>query len=899
MGDAPLQENKLINGTWRNIFGLGVQLWIAGTLAALSILWITIVTELDRDHELLIKTGEAEAASFANNYANQIDFFLTQIDQLSFFLVTAADTSNPANSLQKLFDAMPKENKMYPLYADETGIVRSAHTKQAITTDISNKPLFTGHRNSESLKLKIQKPDMGMGSLAGKTVIRFSRRILKKDGSFGGIICISFVKDDLTNFIHSGSLEKNDVVGLKFSNGEWFSFQVNDQNEQKVPDIEPVRIGTSPNLESTILVNKKLSAYSTVSLSHYPLLAFVSIAHETIMEPYQETERAYKLTLFAGTALIMLAGILGIIFQLRRDQQKRYIDGIQNTFRLAVDGAHEELYMLSQFHDPTTGQVDFRIEDCNGQASRLSKLNRSDLIGSTISQRMNDKTFDFSRLFLLSAMANGFAETEIKFYRSGINEERWYHCRAVRADLGLAVTLRDIHDVKEKEQQLHALAMTDSLTQLPNRHWMNQELPQIISSASATHQKFGVMFIDLDNFKNINDTLGHQEGDRCLIDIAKALRTSVRKHDHVIRLGGDEFMVVLSSLDNTEVLTDIATHILISVRSAGEGSEWATMRTRASIGVAVFPDDASNPESLIQAADIAMYEAKRAGKDRFARYTQTMHNHLSDRLTLETALGQAVPDNQLMLYLQPRVDAYTGYLCGFEALLRWQHPVMGLVSPDRFIPLAEETTLIIEIGNWVANSTCELIARWRNEGKPIQPISINVSAKQLKDTAFRLSLEGSMQRYGVSSSQIAIELTESAMIGDDKIIQSELRMLEGMGLKLMIDDFGTGYSSLSHLQKLNVDVLKIDKSFVQALTSTDQSEPLCQAMIQIGKTLGMAVVAEGVETQEQLRALQSMGCDEIQGFLVSAPLPILEAEKLFKHGRFFAPIADLIQLNAA
>lgn len=894
-----MQENKPTNGTARNFFGLGVQLWLAGTLVALSLLWITIITELDRDHDLLLKQGEAEAASLANNYAQQINYLFLQIDHLSMLLTAVADSPSPDKSLQKLFDSLPKESPMNPLYVDEQGIVRSARGNQAQNTDVSKESFFNAHRDSESLKLKVQKPTDGIGRLKGKKVIRFSRRLSKKDGRFAGIICISVSKDELTNFIASGSLQTNDVVGLKFINGEWLSFQVINQQDQRAPEIEAVKIGTSPNPESAIVVNKKLSTFSTVSLSHYPLVAFVSITHESLIEPYQETERAYKLTLLTGTALLIFTCIVGVWIQVRRDQQKRYTEGIQNTFRLAVDGAQEELYMISQFLSPTLGKVDFIIEDCNGQAARLTGLNRSDLIGAPISHVMNNEIFDFARLFLLGAMANGFAETEIEFYRPGIKEVRWFHCRAVRADVGLAVTLRDIHEVKVKEQQLQALAMTDSLTQLPNRHWMNQQLPQIISKASSTHQKFGVMFIDLDNFKNINDTLGHQEGDKCLIDIAKALRTSVRKHDHVIRLGGDEFMVVLSSLENTEVLEDIASHILISVRTAGEGSEWATMRTRASIGVAVFPDDASNAESLIQAADIAMYEAKRSGKDRFARYTEAMHEHLSNRLTLETALEQAIAGNQLMLYLQPRVDAYTGYLCGFEALLRWQHPVMGLVSPDRFIPLAEETTLIIEIGNWVANSTCELIARWSSEGKSMQPISINVSAKQLKDSTFRTALEHSMQKYGVSSSQIAIELTESAMIGDDKITQGELRMLEVMGLKLMIDDFGTGYSSLAHLQKLNVDVLKIDKSFVQALTSTDESEPLCQAMIQIGKTLGMAVVAEGVETQEQLLALQTMGCDEIQGFLISKPLPVSEAEKLLDHGRFFNPIAVPVQLNAA
>ncbi len=876
-----------------------VQLWLAGGVIALSLLWLTIISEIDRDHELLIKQGESEASSVANNYAKQIDYLFLQIDQLTLFMTAVASGPNMSGALQNLFDSLPKESVINPIFIDETGIVRSARTKAAINSDLSKTALFISHRDSESLKLKVQKPTFGVGYLNGKIVVRFTRRLQKKDGRFAGVISIAFLQDELTNFITGTRLGPNDVVGMKFGSGEWLNHQIIDNSSKEAPVLEPLTVASNYDLESNMMVNNKLSVFSSVSLNHYPLLTFVSITHDNLMQPYQETERAYKLTLASGTILILFTCIIGIWFQLKRDQEKSYEEGVQNTFRLAVDGAQEELYMLSQFLNPTAGEVDFKIEDCNGQAVRSTGTKRSDLVGASISQLMDEANFDFTRLFLLGAMANGFAETEVQFHRQGIPNKRWYHCRAVRADLGLAVTLRDIQDVKEKEQQLHALAMTDSLTQLPNRHWMNQQLPEIIRQATATNQKFGVMFIDLDNFKNINDTLGHQEGDRCLIDIAHALRESIRKQDHVIRLGGDEFMVLLLSLEDTHVVGEIASHLLTSLRSAGEGSEWATMRTRASIGGAIFPDDATTAEALIQAADIAMYEAKRAGKDRFARYTHAMQDHLSDRVSLETALQQAIPENQLMLYLQPRVDAFNGYLCGFEALLRWQHPVMGLVSPDRFIPVAEETNLIVDIGNWVASSTCELIARWMNEGRSIQPISINVSAKQLKDRAFREALERSMQRYGISSSQIAIELTESSMIGDDKTTQEELRMLEGMGLKLMIDDFGTGYSSLSHLQKLNVDVLKIDKSFVQALSSQDQSEPLCQAMIEIGKTLGMAVVAEGVETEEQLVALQAMGCDEIQGFLVAAPLPVEEAEKLLTHGPFFKPAAHSARLNAA
>ncbi len=882
-----------------NLFSPNVQLWLAGGLIALSLLWLTIVTELDTDHQMLIKQGEAETASLANNYAKQIDYLFIQIDQLSLFLTATASGPNTASTLQKLFNTMAQHSPMNPLYADEKGIVRSARTKAAINTDVSQQPYFIGHRDSESLKLKIQKPAPGVGSLTGKTVVRFTRRLVKQDGSFGGVISISVLQDELTTFIAGNSLGSNDVVGLKFISGDWLSYKIINDSTKKAPLLAPLTVVKNDDIESNMMVNNKLSIFNSIGLSHYPLLLFVSITHDNIMQPYQETERAYKFTLVAGTALILFTCLIGIWLQIKRDQEKHYEEGVKNTFRLAVDGAQEELYMLSQFLNTATGEVDFKIEDCNGQAVRSSGTMRSELVGASLSQRLDETNFEFIRLFLLGAMANGFAETEVELYRQGLKLKRWYHYRAVRADMGLAVTLRDIHEVKEKEQQLQALAMTDSLTQLPNRHWMNQQLPEIIRQATSSNKKFSVMFIDLDNFKNINDTLGHQEGDRCLIDIAQALRESIRKQDHVIRLGGDEFMVLLLSLEDTSVVAEIASHLLTSLRSAGEGSGWSSMRTRASIGGAIFPDDATTAEALIQAADIAMYEAKRAGKDRFTRYTHAMHDHLSDRVTLETALQQAVPENQLLLYLQPRVDAFNGNLCGFEALLRWQHPIMGLISPDRFIPVAEETNLIMDIGNWVANSTCELIARWVTEGRSIQPISINVSAKQLKSSGFREALARSMQRYGIKSSQIAIELTESSMVGDDKTTQDELRMLEGMGLKLMIDDFGTGYSSLSHLQKLNVDVLKIDKSFVQALSSQDQSEPLCQAMIQIGKTLGMAVVAEGVETEEQLVALQAMGCDEVQGFLIAAPLPISEAEKLLTHGPFFKPFSTSTKLNAA
>ena len=352
-------------------------------------------------------------------------------------------------------------------------------------------------------------------------------------------------------------------------------------------------------------------------------------------------------------------------------------------------------------------------------------------------------------------------------------------------------------------------------------------------------------------------------------------------------------MILLNELDSPDVAVAIAEHLLMQLREIDTLDANSDISPRASIGVAFYPENATTPEALVQAADIAMYEAKRSGKDRVARYSSEMLDKLSDRMSMESALRRAIPGGQLRLYLQPRASAATGELVGFEALVRWQHPELGLVSPQRFIPLAEESYLIVELGNWVAATACEILARWRSIGKKIVPISINVSARQLKDAEFRTHLQAQMHKYGVHSSEIGIELTESMTIGDDDEIQNEFRLLADMGLELMIDDFGTGYSSLARLQSLSVDVLKIDQSFVRNLSAGGEGIVLCQAMTQMGKTLGLTVVAEGVETTEQLQLLQLMGCDEIQGYIASPPVPTDEALQMLEAPPFFAPLAEI------
>jgi len=437
---------------------------------------------------------------------------------------------------------------------------------------------------------------------------------------------------------------------------------------------------------------------------------------------------------------------------------------------------------------------------------------------------------------------------------------------------------------------LRELALTDPLTRLPNRRWMQAMLPSMIDEARQQDRKFAALFIDLDNFKMINDTLGHKAGDQFLLEVAACLRATVRKQDHVLRLGGDEFMVLLQDVSRRETALEIAAHLLERLGAIKAMQGMDGMRHRASIGLAFYPDDATDADTLVQAADIAMYEAKRAGKGRVASYDAEMQREISDRVTLEAALTTAVADNQLMLYLQPRASAMTGRLVGFEALLRWQHPRLGLISPERFIPLAEESHLISEIGDWVAERACTMLADWRARRLGQFPVSINVSVRQLTTPAFREHLQRVMAKHAILPSQLAIELTESTMIGDNLAVQRELGALEAMGMRLMIDDFGTGYSSLARLHRLNVDVLKIDQSFVQNLSPDSESYLLCHAMTQLARSLGIATVAEGVETVQQLRLLRMMGCDEIQGYLASPPVPAEKAEAWLNGAQFFEPM---------
>ena len=442
------------------------------------------------------------------------------------------------------------------------------------------------------------------------------------------------------------------------------------------------------------------------------------------------------------------------------------------------------------------------------------------------------------------------------------------------------VLVRDISERKSAEKHIAHLAYHDSLTGLPNRLMFKERLEQAVAVASRRSWRVAVMFLDLDRFKQVNDTLGHSAGDRMLVTVAERLQESVRITDTIARLddtviarmGGDEFTIILNEIEDPHTVARIAQRILKKVAKpiiVGNNEIF----TSASIGVAFYPDDGKDPETLLKNADTAMYHAKERGKNNCQMYADSMNAEALDRLNMEADLRHAVENDDLDIYYQPQLDLSSGKICGMEALLRWKHPERGFIPPGVFIPLAEESDLIIQISDWVLRHACAQNRIWLDEGYDPLRIYVNLSPHQLRDGNLEDMLSEVLDTYDLSPEYIGLEMTESVIMQYPIVAARTLLRLREMGILIALDDFGTGYSSLGHLNDFPIDVLKIDHSFIRDLINDPNNAVIAKTIITMGQNLGLSVIAEGVETEEQLKFLRRHRCDMIQGFLLCSPLP--------------------------
>jgi diguanylate cyclase (GGDEF)-like protein len=444
-------------------------------------------------------------------------------------------------------------------------------------------------------------------------------------------------------------------------------------------------------------------------------------------------------------------------------------------------------------------------------------------------------------------------------------------------------------------QRIEHMAYHDALTSLPNRTLFSRMLEQSLLDARRARKQLAVMFIDLDRFKNINDTLGHEAGDALLKDVAARLRTALRASDRVARLGGDEFVVLVTEIDDDTALPTVANKVIAAVaRPCRLGDQ--DFRVTASIGISVYPIDGLDEPTLMKHADIAMYQAKEDGRNGFAFYSDDLNHHSVERLAFESNLRHALEDRQFEIHYQPKVDCKTGRITGVEALLRWRHPDLGLVPPSKFIPVAEETGLIVPIGRWVLRNACRQLMAWRRAGFPAMRMAVNLSGRQFADDRLLDDVRTILAETALPPDSLEIEITESVLMADVRKTRAVLKAFRALSIRLSVDDFGTGYSSLSNLKRFPVDTIKVDRSFVRDLATNDEDKAIANAIIAMGRTLGMSIVAEGVETDAQASFLRDQGCDEIQGFFYSRPVPPSELEQLLReHPTAVLSGADVVQ----
>ncbi|MES1190303.1 MAG: EAL domain-containing protein [Steroidobacter sp.] len=436
-------------------------------------------------------------------------------------------------------------------------------------------------------------------------------------------------------------------------------------------------------------------------------------------------------------------------------------------------------------------------------------------------------------------------------------------------------------DAADHRRKLSRLANHDSLTGLPNRLFLDTRLPRLLRRLADSHRLLAVFYVDIDHFKDINDSRGHSFGDRLLKIFSQRLKAAVGSHDLVVRMGGDEFVVVASLLGNLQAAEQVAQRLVLAAQAPAIIDD-STLTVSASVGVAVYPLHAVNTEALLKHADIALYQAKQAGRNGYKVFNADMNLELSEKLALEQALRHALGNNELFVEYQPIVDLHNGSLRSFEALARWQHPQMGLVPPARFIPIAEKSGLIVALGEAVLRAVMQQLQRWQQLRLPMVPVAVNISPLQLQRINLVSLLSRLISEFGVDSQWLTFEITESAVIHDYREVVATLEKIRNLGSKVLIDDFGTGFATLGHLKNLPIDGIKIDRSFVTEVVNKSSDRVIINGIVNMARELRLYTVAEGIETSEQLAKLRELECDQGQGYYFTSALPAADAQKMLE-----------------
>ena len=742
------------------------------------------------------------------------------------------------------------------------------------TVDFSDREWFVAQRDRPELGLFMSKPLVS--KITGSWILSFSRRYRTQNGEFAGGVTAAVPLDYFDHLLAAIDVGPHGTVVLRDESLGLITRYPAVPGGKRAgvgnPQISEIfrRLAADKITQATVYLATTSDGFArTVTLRKLQtssMTVIVGVAAEDYLADWYGEVRGV-IGLCAGAVLLHLVGslmLLRVMGQNRLAQQR--IDLLAKVF----EHSGEAIVVTDR---------DNQIVEVNPAFERQTGYGAVEVIGRDAGLLATGHAADEQhRVMWERIRATGHWRGELwERAKDGRVYPKWMSVTAVRDSGGEIshhiASFIDMTDVKRAEEKIVHMAHHDALTSLPNRVHLHGRLDQAMASARRDRSELAMLFVDMDRFKSINDMLGHHVGDGLLVEVAQRLKRTMRDSDIVARLGGDEFVVVLTGLNDggARAAASIADK-LMSELSQPYLVHGHTLHSTPSVGISVFPVDGEDADTLMRNADAAMYHAKSMGRNNYQFFTQAMNQATTERLALEAGLRDAIERDELLLHYQPQLDMRSGNVVAVEALVRWQHPEMGLIPPLKFIPVAEETGQIESIGAWVLDKALAQVALWRASGLSTLRVAVNLSPHQLRGGGFATLVAQALARHGLPGDALELEITESAAMGDPARTVGLLHQLRAHGVALAIDDFGTGYSSLAYLKQLPLSCLKLDRSFVMDIEHDANDAAISAATIQLAHNLGLAVVAEGVESAAQLDFLRALGCDMVQGFFISRPL---------------------------
>jgi diguanylate cyclase (GGDEF)-like protein/PAS domain S-box-containing protein len=881
------------------VLALALETHISLPLFALLLLiavWIATFHFIGVERQNAVVAARDTAREQVNTYEAQLGRNLANIDQTLKVLKYAVELNGPAGALAALRQQglLPPALLFVVSVADKNGIV-VASNPQAHPIDVSHERYFTVHRDQATLRPFVSQT-MTDGAKP-EPHLHFTRRLNDAGGAFAGIAIVEADPAYFTSAYERSREGVQGMMGVVGGDGVARALRVGDHLSWG----EAVPMGAMPDdavIASTSLPDRVARYTAVRRLAGFDLVAVVGLAEDEQLAPYYKLRANYLFA--AGAASAGLALIVALVaawsWQLARTRGR--VRRAQETYAAASEASPDAFFVVRNVLDVRGDVVDFVFEDVNGRAEALTGWTRADMVGRLIGDvlpgyRTSD-IFDDLRQVATTGQAS---ETEWRGRRPS-PAPAWLQRQVVAVENGLVVIVRDISERKQTEERIFHMAHHDELTGLPNRSMIRDRLEGAIGDAERARASVAVAFIDLDGFKLVNDGLGHNAGDELLRIVGARMQACLRRFDTLGRFGGDEFVIVLPDLSGDQFAI---APLLEKVRLAVNEPvllEGQAVQVSCSMGVVMYPRDGADSNTLMMNADAAMYRAKELGSNNFQFYVAEMNASVEEKLVLldglrnalDTTLGMTDGPSQFYLLYQPKIDLRTGRMFGVEALLRWEHPQLGMISPMRFIALAEESGMIVALGDWVVRTACRQNQAWRDAGLDPITVSVNVSPRQFEEAHLVDRVASALQHSALAPDGLELEVTESLIMRDLMQSVGKMRALKAMGLSLSIDDFGTGYSSLSSLKSFPISTLKIDKSFIRDLADNTDDQAITMAVISLGHKLNLRVIAEGVETEQQRAFLRSHECDEMQGYLFSPPVPAARIATLLA-----AQAADRVQ----